>query len=327
MLRPIVVLWLAAPAILPVHRADIVEWAQSRGRRPVWPDADLAAVAYDRALADEVEALLEEARSASPAERSAFDRLEQLLLSHPELPQAAWWMAERHAIEAQRAEGPDASPRAVDLARLLEGPRAAAFGLVPRPAEGPSAHSELRLAGVRANDRVLLDGVPLEPNAHVQAGRHHVQVFREQRRVSAAWSALGASPTFSLVDPTEPCSELDLLGTRDAAAAPEPSPGVLCGEWAVARPLGGGATALAYCRGSSCAPWQTLGATNASLATARPEPALADDGAGLPPWVTWGAVGVGSVVAAGLILWQAGALDGPASDTEFSFTGPTAVAF
>jgi hypothetical protein len=324
MLRPIVVLWLAAPGILPDHRADIVEWAEARGRRPVWPDADLATLAYDRALAEEVEALLEEARSASPGERSAFDRLEQLLISHPELPQAPWWMAERHAIEAQRAESP---PEAVDLARLLEGPRAAAFGLLPRAAVGPSPHSQLRLAGVRANDRVLLDGVPLEPNAQLEAGRHHVQVFREQRRISAAWIALGASPAFELVDPTEACSELDLLGTRDAAAAPEPSPGVLCSEWAVARPTGGGATSLAYCRGSSCAPWQTLEAPSAPLAAALPEPALADDRAGLPPWLTWGAVGVGSVVAAGLILWQAGAFDGPASDTEFTFTGPTAVSF
>lgn len=326
MLRPIVVLWLAAPAILPDHRADIEAWAQARGRRPVWPDADMASAAYDRALADEIEALLEEARSAAPAERDAFERLDQLLTSHPELPQAAWWMAERHAIEAQRAAGDDAAPQAVDLAGLLEGPRATAFGLLPRTAAEPSPPSELYLSGVRANDRVLLDGVPLERNAHVQAGTHHVQVFRDLRRVSAAWIALGASPSVSLSDPTQACSELDLLGTRDAEPAPAPSPGVLCREWAVARPLGGGATSLAYCHGSSCGPWQTLGEAGPPLRAARGQ-ALADDRAGLPPWLTWGAVGVGSVVAAGLILWQAGAFEGAASDTEFTFTGPTAVSF
>ncbi len=328
MLRPLIVLWLAAPSLVADHRAEIEAWARAQGRRPVWPEASLTTVAYDPTIAEEVEALLEEARSAAPADRTAFDRIEQLLLAHPELPQAAWWMAERHAIEAhQLRDGPGAPP-AAELARRLEGPRAAAFGGSLPPPLAHQGGAEARLTGARPDDRVIVDGSQLEPSTRLEAGRHHVQVFRAQRRISAAWVTLGASAQVSLPEPAGPCGELDLLGTRATRAAPQPPAGAMCEEWAAAQPDGAGGTLIARCRGASCEPWQTLGAEAPSaLPVPHVEPQEPNTPSSVPSWVTWGAVGLGSVVATGLVLWQAGAFDGPTSDTEFTFTGPTAIAF
>jgi hypothetical protein len=328
MLRPIIVLWLAAPSLVVDHRADIEAWARAQGRRPVWPEASLATVAYDATIAEEVEALLEAARSASPGDRGAFDQIEQLLHAHPELPQAAWWMAERHAIEAHQLRDTSGAAPAAELARKLEGPRAAAFGLsmpaAPALADGAAAPP---ITGVRPGDRVLVDGSELEKDTRLEAGRHHVQVFREQRRISAAWVVIGDAE-LSLPDPTRPCSELDLLGTRATVAAPEPPAGAACEAWAAAQPNGAGGTLVARCRGSSCEPWQALAAeSEVALPISQIEAQAPSAPSGVPTWVTWGAVGLGSIVATGLVLWQAGAFDGPTSDTEFTFTGPTAIAF
>ncbi|HTV18265.1 MAG TPA: hypothetical protein VMG12_06330, partial [Polyangiaceae bacterium] len=109
MLGVLVVLWLGTEPELAERRADVAAWASTRHWRaePLRP----ATVNDDAALVDQIEALLEEARAAAPAPGTppALERAEALLLEHPELPQAAWLLAERFAIEAHALTAPDSA--------------------------------------------------------------------------------------------------------------------------------------------------------------------------------------------------------------------------
>jgi hypothetical protein len=346
MLDAIVVLWLGSSPQLAQHRADIAGWASAHQLSPAPPPAP-PPQAYDASLVDNIEALLEEARatSAPSAGPSAFDRVEALLWAHPELPQAAWLLAERYAIEAQllrgRAEGSPEHGRELERhARDLEGERAKPLGLgashaeakpdatpeVPakpdeaRSAAGPPTSAMAR-AGVRAFDRVVIDGVD---GAALEPGRHHVQVYRGTRRAWFAWVDAGATGELGPSDPTPACSALDLADVADGATAPRPAPGVLCVRWLAARPAAPGGTELAECTASRCGRWQnTAGALRGDGAHAeRAHPG--EDTAAWPAWATWGVVGAGVVVATGFVLWQAGLFDRSEAATEFVFTGPSA---
>src|SRR5687768_10613010 len=138
MFGAMVVLWLGSDAQLAERRAEIDAWAQARQLHPelLRPGAE----SYDAALTDEVESLLEEARTlpAAPGTPDALQRAETLLLEHPELPQAAWLLAERYAIEAHALAGSDeaTAARRAELggrALELEGVRAVAAGATPWP--------------------------------------------------------------------------------------------------------------------------------------------------------------------------------------------------
>lgn len=332
MFSAIIVLWLGSELELAEHRADIAVWAHARGRH-----AELlhpSAPSYDAALVDEIEALLEEARTlpAGPGTPDALQRAEALLLQHPELPQAAWLLAECHAIEAHAlATGDDATTaRRQELGRLalgLEGGRAAAAGAVALAADGDAAASVPAPRGARPHDRVFIDGVAIEPRAEPRLfapGRHHARLSRGGLPVWSGWIALEHGPGEPLADPASPCSELDLADVTAGGAAPEPAPGVRCERWAVARPSLLGGVDLADCAGSRCEPWQRAGAPRSEAPVVRDE-AQAERSA-WPGWATWGLLGASALAATGLVLWQVGAFERDAPGTEFVFTGPSAPA-
>src|SRR5690348_13203455 len=132
MLPPLVVFWLAAPTGAADPHGELERWAADHGYRPV-PALQVPAAGYDEAVAHEIETLLEDTRSLAPGSSGNFERLDQLLSAHPELPQAAWWAAERYALEGQlRARAGERDGAAErDLARrrsALEGPRATVAG-------------------------------------------------------------------------------------------------------------------------------------------------------------------------------------------------------
>lgn len=331
MLRPLVLLWLAAPNALPEHRPDVSRWAAARGLGPVTEPRGGVQRAYDDAATSQIEALLEEARTATSDAAGVFEQLERLLTMHPHLPQAAWLSAERYALQAQaatRAAGAVASLRAEELEELsvqLEGPRASPFGQAGTEARvvlppGPSA--KLQVDGLRPRDRVFVNGLPLGTSAS-GPGRHHVQVFRGDTRLWAGWLELGSPPRLSIDDPTIPCSELDLAGVTAGAGAPATAPGILCEEWAAARINALGGIDVAACHASECSAWAHRPAVAAKLplTDGTPHPRASE---GLPSWVTWSAVGVGAAATAGLILWRSGAFERSDAPTEFVFTGPTA---
>lgn len=328
MLPPLVVFWLAAPTGAADPHAELERWAADHGYRPV-PALQLSAAGYDDAVVHEIEALLEEARSLAPGSSGNFERLDQLLTAHPELPQAAWWAAERYALEGQQRarEGERDSAVERDLARrgnALEGPRAPVAGADDAAPEDSLPHLPLQLVDLRPGDELLLDGQRAGAGTEIVPGRHHAQLFRAQRQVWSSWVELGSPPVLYVADPSPACSELDLWGTERGAQGPVPAPGVRCSAWAVANVRGGSELELALCQGSRCGAWERrsllLGGASAPVESAAQH-------APVPAWVTWGAIGLGAAASTALVLWQTGVFERPAPATQFVFTGPTAAAF
>ncbi|HEU4579312.1 MAG TPA: hypothetical protein VFS67_13700 [Polyangiaceae bacterium] len=322
MLPPLVVFWLAAPSGTDAHAA-VQRWAADHGYRPV---AALAAPApaYDEAVAQEIETLLEDARSLAPGSGGSFERLDQLLSLHPELPQAAWWAAERYALEAQlrgRAGDTDGGPEG-ELSRrglALEGPRAPLAGADAAPSGALPPALPLQLRELRPRDELLLDGEPAASGQQIVPGRHQAQLFRAQRQVWSSWVELGSPPVLLVPDTSPACSESDLWGTERGAQGPLPAPGVRCAAWAVANLRNGSELELALCQGSRCGAWErrNLGIGGApALATEATQPPV-------PAWVSWGAIGLGAAASTLLVLWQTGVFDRTAPATQFVFTGPT----
>jgi hypothetical protein len=329
MLPALVVLWLAAPAAQPEYRGEIAQWAAERGYRPVSPEVR-AGAAYDAAAAHQIETLLEDAKTTAPGPANLFEQLDRLLAEHPELPQAAWLMAERYALEAQQRarEALPGGDAALDLtlrSSELEGPRATAFGtetsLVPSAAP---AHEPLQLLGMRPRDELSIDGSPLLPGRQLAPGRHHVQLWRAHTSVWAGWVDVGSPARVQIPDPTPACHELDLLGTKLTALGPTPAPGVRCNSWAVASTDESGGLRLSRCQGSRCSAWEVL--SHSAVTRGGTAEAPAAERNGLPGWVTWGALGAGVVAGTALVLWRTGVFEPASDNTEFVFTGPTAAA-
>jgi hypothetical protein len=331
MLPALVVLWLAAPAEQPEHRAAIAEWAMGRGFSATDPSPS-ALPSYSDDVAREAEALLEEARAATPSALGAFERLDALLATHPELPQASWLLAERYALEAQyRAQDgtPDPGPLR-ELTRQsgeLEGARAAAFGVpVPSQELRREVTEPLEIAGLRPGDEALLDGMKVVVGTPVSLGRHHAQVFRQRALVWVGWVELGSPPRLAIPDTSRPCSAADLSGTTLATGAPVAGPGVRCFSWAVAALGAAGGLRLALCHASRCDAWQYLASPLAGPSERGPNAALTPAARPWPVWVTWSAIGLGAAAGTALVLWRTGAFESHTPATEFVFTGPSSAA-
>lgn len=316
----LVVLWLGTPAPPAEPPPEVDHWAAERGYRAVSLPTT-AEPPYPEDVALEIERLLEEARSLAPG-AAQLERIDQLLQLHPELPQAGWWLAERHALQRQQAE--PAAATQLELQRAaLEGARAETAGAGAAEPRTAAPSLILEPSGLRPRDQLVLDGEPTSAGARVAPGRHHVQLLRAQRRVWAGWIELD-SAQLPLPEASAACTELDLLGTEYASEAPRPAAGVRCPVWAVAHTRAGHLQ-LSLCRADRCEPWQARGSVASSQAAPvprhDPEPA-----AQLPAWLSWGALGLGAAVSTALVLWQAGVFDRPAPATEFVFTGPSAAA-
>src|SRR5687767_11795154 len=111
MSRTLVLLWLGTSAAHREAEPDLDSWARARLVRLEDAAGELTAdpTAYSPVTVARIEDLLEEARVAADSldEPSALDRLneaERLLLAHPELPQAAWLLAEKLVSEASLRE-------------------------------------------------------------------------------------------------------------------------------------------------------------------------------------------------------------------------------
>jgi hypothetical protein len=269
---------------------------------------------YSSGLVAEAERLLEQARTEASALNEqqaalALNEAERLLHAHPELPQAAWLMAERHQIAALLADTTrDPAAHALRArAQALEPERAAAFGQDARvdPLDG---HERVlvEIRGVSARDRLEWDGVERVFPVQARSGEHLLRVLRDGDLAWAGWVAV--SPTKPAVDidipRAETCSQAELGGTTNGPERPLPPRDVSCPAWAVLR-IERGRAEIALCRQSTC------GVFRADT----PPPVLPHPAArprnepGFPRWATIAIASAGAALFTGVTLWQTGVFD------------------
>lgn len=270
--------------------------------------APTPAPAYPPYRADQVLAIegrLDEARTfaSSLDEARALELLaaiERELLQHPELPQAAWLMAERHRLTASvRREQPDGAREAevlAERARVIEGARAGAFGeseIGPLPEAAPV---NVHFPELDSRDVLEVDGVMGGATISVLPGEHQLRVLRRGELVWAGWSALGGAPEPRVgVRRVLACGLEDLGGIESRSSTPSVPPGVLCSHFVVARRKAQHLE-VAECHGRSCGAF-------APLVPARTEARP------FPTWATVALAGVAAVGVTSLVLWGTGAFD------------------
>lgn len=276
--------------------------------------------AYRSELVLDLEGRLDEARTLASSldeERALalLASIERDIVDHPELPQAAWLLAEHHRIAADaRAGDAAAAEQAAALAHaavVLEGPRAPAFGAAAEGVSAPEPSARVRVADLGPRDTLEIDGESGGADRRVAAGVHQVRVLRDGELVFAGWERLGVVPEVKLgVRPLVPCSSEDLShvgSTAGAVSVPHP---VACAHWFVARPRRGGLE-LASCQHDACSGFTPL-------VDAAPPPRE------FPTWATVALIGAGAVAAGLVSIWAAGGFErehAPAPKTVFVYGG------
>ncbi len=283
--------------------------------------------AYDSALVGELEGDLDRARTAAVSldetrARDLLESVERRLRQHPELPQAAWLMAERLRQSAARAgAAADAAARDLVQAIILEGARGAEFGENALSATLPKAES-VTIEGLDVRDRLELDGeVQSERQLSLLPGEHHVRVVRGERIAFASWVRVGAGArAVDLKLPAvAPCSSDDLAGVTLEAGQAKAAAGTRCARWVVASRAAGGLN-LADCFGARCSPFVYYRAERQPAPLAfpaqpereRPSRVLVDVAL----------ASTAAILLAGAIVWQAGAFDDePEARSEWVYGG------
>ncbi len=279
-------------------------WAAARGLRLALPaPGGRHTIAVDPAVATRVEEQLHSARElltqhdTDGAER-ALARAEQTLLAHPELPQAAWLLAEvERGWAARFARLDPADPARAErhwrAAAALDGGRTAGVGEPTIVGAPESAPFTLDVSGGERAD-IRLDGEPIAHGDHTAGpGVHQLVAKVSGEVVFAQWVTVTRGGAVHVALPTaEPCSRSDVTSAV-----------VRCPSWVSVR-AGDRANTFVVrtCAGAECgpeiivAPW-----------TAIPGDAIAAHH-GLPKWAVWTLIGTGVVaagVAAGIAGWFA----------------------
>jgi len=320
----LVLVWLGAAAPDARARTALETWAKEKQyalEAPAAEPADTGEAA--RALADRCDRDLDQARDQLNAGDDAGARrtlaaVEQTLRDHPELPQAAWLMAERCRLEGSIAQRAGQDPTLwLERADVLEGPRAPAFGETARaPAEGSVAVAVV-VHGARAHE-TYWDGVKAGDRLSAARGEHHLAIVRGKRVAWSGWVSTLTEAKYDVwVPDAAPCSAEDLEGASFASDTEARAPsGVRCGAWGVAAPgARRGTLRVALCREATCEPASTWAYEVFSASSGVPEKKR------FPAWAAWTLGGVGVAAAASLILWQAGAFDKTGSSQRVVFDG------
>ncbi len=328
-----VLVWLSASAISPGFRADLDAFAQSRLLRLEAPRenaASFAAPAYAPDVVAQIEVLLEEARNATASlEQSralaALEHADRLLHEHPELPQAAWLMAEQLEltadVESTAPGGVNAGGALRSRAAALEGARATPFSDHAASAElaAPTAHA-ISADGVEPDDTLEWDGVRAGPQLTTLPGEHHVRVSRNGRLLWAGFVVVAENaPRVRLPVPETPACSLDDIGAgRFAEGRALAAPHARCESYVLARGRADGSIDAALCERDACGKvvvWQSSLAQVGKAAVVEH---------GWPRWATYTVIASASVLATSLVLWRAGVFDRPApgpATTNFIYMG------
>ncbi len=333
----LVLLWLGTSSARAAHQPDLDSWQRARQVAFEAPAADGSSPhGYDRALADRIEKLLDEARIAAGSldEKTALSRLAvvgRLLHAHPELPQAAWLLAERLEVEADVYDRqPDGTARAAKLrarARSLEGRRALSYTTAteengadrkepapkPEPSAGaaapaPQARQQLTAEGLLRGDSLYIDARRVAARFALAPGEHHARVVRRGRAVWAGWVRVAAGATkLQLPVPAPVACSLADLGGAHLDGSRVVAHNVRCRHWAVAVPAAhNDGVRVATCNGSSCGPlldWQQ------GFGKDFTGPAQPAERHRWPGWATYFLAGVGIAATAGIVMWRTGAFE------------------
>lgn len=286
-----------------------------------------------RDAAERVEALFDAAQSALGALRpeeagQSLGEAEQILQTHPELPQAAWLLAECHNLSAEwlAVRDPSAARALVVAAAVLEGPRVMPFREgTSADIASPERHAgqtdlaasltpaSLAIRGLSAGDTLEWDTEARTSPLATTVGQHQLRVLRGDRTIWASWVSVSASGPELLVNlpRVAPCSAEDLGGTVDGARGPSAPLHVACPEWAIAR-TGTAELELALCRGSACGDWHRASKQTEPF---KP-PAQVLTRAGFPRWAAYAVAGVGAAAVAGAVLAEAGVFGGGSGSTR-----------
>jgi hypothetical protein len=333
----VTVLWLAsaqAPDLEAGRTRALKSWSLAHGVE-IAPPRDEAprGLAVDYHLAADVEALLDRAHDAiaardADATDSAVSAAESALRAHPELPQAAWLMAEVERTRSTRWRriapvDAEAAERAWLRAEALDGGRTT--GLAEETAEGHAAAATMTIEAVPDGTIAWLDGVSVTDVSGIptHAGPHVLAVALAPLGSApgavlwARWIDLpeGPSRVAVMVSGTTPCSSSDLARASLAGEAVS-AEAVRCEQWiAVTAGSAPDAIRVARCGRGACGPlleWTPSPAWSWSPPPARPA-------AGWPSWATWAIVGAGAAVAAGAVVVTA--LQPGSTETHFVIGG------
>jgi hypothetical protein len=316
--------WLASEAPAAHAQRALDTWASARGVRLVSPRASSSnEIAIDFTIADRVEEELERAREAIAAQDAdaadaALMRAEKELLAHPELPQAAWLLAEvergRAArfsriapIDAERAE------RSWARAAALDGGRVSGIGEPRASTRAPTVRVTITAP---AGMTLTIDGVAASAGAETRdAGAHQVVAAERGRTAWAAWVLFAEGTTIAVPDVSGPPCAADDLSRVRATVDGIDARGVRCARWVAALPgEGESQIRVASCERDRCGPlleWRAL--RDVPLLP----PPVGEGPYAWPAWRTWALAGAGAVAVGVVVLVASGALAPTHTDVRF----------
>ncbi len=331
--------WIAPAPPDDTQARSIASWAQAHSRSLSAPrEESPPALRVDPSVADDVERWLDRARDALAAQEgdtvdASLGAAEKALRAHPELPQAPWLLAEVERTRSTRWRrvppvDPEAAEHAWMRADALDGGRVPGIGEQPagRQPEAASVRLELSPEGAEA----ALDGEAIGPaqrqgpgdasataTLSTRAGPHVLVVSWHGVPIWAGWleTPAGTSSVRVTAPSPPPCSAGDLARVRiDPSSGAIAAADARCGQWTAALP---GSTPaeirVAACEANRCGPLLSWRAAVEIPWSPPPERAAAS----WPAWATWGLVGAGAAIAAGVVIVASGALQSPAPETRF----------
>ncbi|MGH7281397.1 MAG: hypothetical protein ACRELY_07745 [Polyangiaceae bacterium] len=312
-----------------ISRRAIVAWAEARGLVVTLPRTGTSSsIAIDLTRGDEIEKELANAHDAltrldADAAEHALSRARSIARAHPELPHAAWLLAEIErgwAARWMRIEptDPARAARAWQIAATLDGGRAPGIGETgaPRPAHVAATFE----FDTDPDFHVRVDGMPITPGPGKFApGEHAVVAERGDHIVWADWVSI--SPGAVVVVPSFgpiACTTGDLArasGDREGIDAS----GVVCEKWIAAVPAGSSSVRVAVCERDACGPFVTWQMHNGPLGPILPPRTHESK---TPLWIGVTAVGVVAVIAAtSIALLATGAFEPAPHETKFVGSG------
>jgi hypothetical protein len=303
----------------------LTSWERAHGVRIVEPrDEAIAGLAVDPRIADDVERLLDRARDAMASrDGEGVDRAlaaaESTLAAHPEVPQAAWQMAEvlrarsvrlRRIAPVDEAKASEAWTRA----EALDGGRVAGVG--EQASASPAAATVAVSPWLPAGAELRVDGsIATARSLPLRAGPHALVVEIDGTPVWASWidAPAGASSTTLTIPPLPACTRSDLSRASEAGASIDAT-GVRCPSWIAAVPGDADGVRVATCSADHCGP---LLAWHAPLPWTYDPTGERTSKSTWPAWATWSLVGAGAVVTTGIVILATGVLKPAPTETQF----------